>query len=86
MTIRIIRKNQMLFKQNFIFVVKCIVKGVDWDDNHLKVIYKSGKNNHAGGTKNLYSSESVLGRGRKRKYAGEINDDDSELENDEDEG
>ena len=40
--------------------------------------------NHDGGKHERYSSESGLGRGRKIKYAREVNDDESKLENDED--
>ena len=56
------------------------------DECDLKVIYKSGKHNHGGGKQERYSSESVIGRGRKRKYARGVNDDESELENDKDDG
>ena len=57
---------------------------VDTDNDHLKVIYKSGKYYHGGGQQERYFSESVLGRGRKRRYAREVNIDESELENEED--
>ena len=55
---------------------------VDRDDNDLKVIFKSGKHNHGGSVQN--SSDCGVGRGRKRKYARVVDDDeDSELDEDE---
>ena len=55
-------------------------------DDFLKVIYKARKLNHDGGNQEIYSSESGLGCERKRKYAKDVNDEDSEQENDEDDG
>ena len=55
---------------------------VDRDDDDLKVIFKSGKHNHAGVIQN--SSDCGVGRGRKRKYARDVDGDEaSELEDDE---
>ena len=59
---------------------------VDRDNDQLKVIYKAGKHNYDGSNQKRYSSESGLGRGRKRKYARDIDDEDSEMENEDVEG
>ena len=54
---------------------------VDWDDDDLKVISTSGKHNHGGFDQN--SSGCGVGRGRKRKYARVVDDEeDSELDDD----
>ena len=50
----------------------------DRDDDHLKVIFKSGKHNHVGVIQN--SSESGVGRGRKRNYVVDVDDDDDDEE------
>ena len=44
------------------------------DECDLKVISKAGKHNHGRANRNSYSSETTLGRGRKRKYAREVNE------------
>ena len=59
---------------------------VDCDDKDLKVIFKTGKNNH--GEPDQNSSNCGVGRGRKRNYAqlADNDDEDSELEEEDGDG
>ena len=56
------------------------------DECEMKVISRVGKYNHGRANRNSYFSESGVGRGKKRKYARDVYDEDSELENEDDEG